>query len=140
MPKALAAAARGGHRLYVSWDNARTHGFADRLQQLGLGPNQYLALPARSPDLHQIIEHPFSQLKTYLVEQMYNLRWEVTNDWVVDTVLSWCKGIKGQKIRGNLQLMPRLYHAVSTPKGQTVYVDEYAIEGTGGWYTKHSLS
>lgn len=140
LPKAKAAADREGRPFFVSWDNATTHAFADRLQLLGLRPGQYLKLPARSPDLHQIIEHPFSQLKTSFVGELYRHRWEFAQDQAVDWVLSWCKNITGDKIRGNLQLMPKLYLAVSTPKGQTVYVDDHAIEGTGGYYTKHSIS
>lgn len=140
LPKAKAEAEEQQREFYVSWDNATTHKFANRLHLLGLRPDQYMELPARSPDLHQIIEHPFSQLKTFLVSQMYSQRWEVDNDWILDRVLSWCESISAAKIQGNLQLMPMLYNAVCTPKGQTINVGNHAVEGTGGYYTKHAIS
>jgi len=142
--KAKQEAAAAGHELLVSWDNASIHGFsvaAGDYTEFGIDKSQHIVLPPRSPDLHQVIEHQFGQLKAGLVAAMYARGWNNINAfWVVEWVLRWCESISAASVQAQLQKLPKLYRAVSTPKGQHVMVDDERIEGTGGYYAKHNIS
>lgn len=133
-----------GHDLLVSWDNAGIHGFSEAAgdyAEFGIDKRQHIVLPPRSPDLHQVIEHQFGQLKAELVAAMYAQGWDhVDATWAVGWVLQWCKDIKPRSVQSQLQKLPKLYHAVSTPKGQQVTVDGEVLHGTGGYYAKHEIS
>lgn len=127
----------------VSWDNASIHNFEEvegGLAGLGLSHGAYIKLPAKSPDLHHVIEHCFGQLKLHLVTQMYRVGWErVTEAWVKQTVMEWCEQIQAASISADLDKMHKLYTAVSLPRGQSLIVDGKEIVGTGGYYSKKGL-
>ena len=130
--------------LLVSWDNASIHKFdgcRGDYQELGIDPCQHIVLPARSPDLHQLIEHCFGRLKAELVAAMYKVGWSrVTEAWVLQWVIDWCNAIKPETLQQDLYTLPKLYHAVSMPKGQIATVEVEKVVGTAGWYAKRGLS
>lgn len=142
--KARHLAQHGLHGLLVSWDNASIHKFDDcKLGYPGLGidPAQHIVLPVKSPDLHQVIEHCFGRLNAELVAAMYKVGWaRVTKGWVQQWVLDWCQTIKPEALQNDLKNLPKLYHAVSMPKGQEATVDGERIVGTDGWYAKKGIS
>ena len=144
VPQALQQAQQMHRPCWVSWDNASIHNFTEDLgglAALNLTQHQHIVLPARSPDLHQIIEKCFARLKADLVASMYKVGWDqVTPEWVAQWVIDWCEAIKAETIQDGLNLLPKLYTAVSTPKGQVVYVDGSQIAGTDGGYAKKSIS
>jgi hypothetical protein len=128
------------HGMLVSWDNASIHGFKN-YQDLGIDERQHIKLPPKSPDLHQVVEHCFGRLKAELVAAMYKVGWaRVTNQWVLQWVIDWCQAIEPAQLQKDLQSLPKLYQVVSTPEGQHITVDGQLLVGSGGYYTKGSLS
>lgn len=108
---------------------------------LGVVPLQHIVLPARSPDLHLLVEHCFGRLKPDLVVAMYNVGWEnVRQEWAVRWVLDWCIAIDPKTIRADMKHLPKLYTAVSKPRGEVWNVDGTVVVGTAGGYAKKGIS
>lgn len=128
----------------VQWDNASIHGFEKYkggYSQLNITKGHRITVPPYSPDFQQPVEHCFGRLKQDLVAAMYKVGWvNITPEWVVRWVLDWCHCIKPATIQADLLRLPKLYWAVSTPKGQSVIVDGESIQGTGGGYAKGGIS
>ena len=142
--KATQQAQMGKHGMLVSWDNASIHGFKGYkggYQALGIDETQHVVLPPKSPDLHQVVEHCFGRLKAELVAAMYKAGWDnITKQWALQWVIDWCKMIKPETLQEDLQHLPKLYHVVSMPEGQHFTLDGARLVGSGGYYTKRSIS
>jgi hypothetical protein len=91
--------------------------------------------------LQQPVEHCFSNLKLDLVDGIYKIGFvNAKPEQVVRWVLQWCHAITPESIQADLQKLPKLFRAISLPKGQSVVVDGEEIKGTGGGYAKAGIS
>jgi hypothetical protein len=137
-------AQRGWHGLLVSWDNASIHGFKGYkggYAELGIDETQHIVLPPKSPDLHQVVEHCFGRLKAELVAAMYKVGWaHITKEWVLRWVIDWCRAIEPATLQKDLQHLPKLYRVVSTTTGEHFTYNGEHLVGSGGGYTKRSVS
>lgn len=144
VPYVVAQAQGRRNMVAVQWDNASIHDFKNyKGGHVGMNITEahHIEVPPYSPDLQQPVEHCFARLKQAVVVAMYNLGWiNVTPEWVARWVLDWCWSIPAEAIQADLQHLPELYWAVTTPKGQTVVVDGKSIQGTGGGYAKGGIS
>ena len=57
-----------GNHLRFSWDNASAHTAA--LADIDLLPEQWVELPAHSPDLHMVIERPHAWIKDAFAKEL----------------------------------------------------------------------
>jgi hypothetical protein len=142
--KAIRQAQKGWHGMLVSWDNASIHGFKcykGGYAELGIDETQHIVLPPKSPDLHQVVEHCFGRLKAELVAAMYKVGWaRITKGWVIQWVIDWCKAIDSTALQKDLHHLPKLYRVVSTTAGEHFTYDGEHLVGSGGDYTKRSIS
>lgn len=99
----------------------------------------FLPHPAHSPDLHQVIEHRFAELKQYLVNRVYELGFEnVTTTALRGFVMEYCASITSLLIRADIQNLINCYQVVRTPVGQSVLINHRPVDGVGGgWPPKH---
>jgi hypothetical protein len=124
-------------RYMVSLDNASIHNPKDYHQSLGW-PATWISHPAHSPDLHQIIEHRFAELKQWLVNRIYQIGWDRCDVRVIrQLVLEFCWGITPEKIQADLENLKLCYKIVAAPAGQVITVGQRSYLGTGGgWPAK----
>jgi hypothetical protein len=142
--EATRQAQKGWRGMLVSWDNASIHGFKGYkggYAELGIHDTQHIVLPPKSPDLHQVVEHCFGRLKAELVAAMYKVGWShITKEWVLQWVIDWCRAIQPETLQKDLQHLPKLYRVVSTTAGEHFTYEGQQLVGSGGGYTKHSIS
>jgi hypothetical protein len=101
--------------------------------------SQFLPHPAHSPDLHQVIEHRFAEMKQYLVNRVYQLGFEnVTSASLRQFVLEYCRTITPQVIQADIRNLVECYQVVRTPVGCSVLINGRPVDGVGGgWPPKH---
>lgn len=99
----------------------------------------FLPHPAHSPDLHQVIEHRFAELKQHLVNRVYQLGFEnVTTAALRLFVLEYCMTITPQLIQADIQNLVKCYQVVRTPIGSSLLINNRSVDGVaGGWPPKH---
>lgn len=130
-------AATGWNHL-VSLDGASIHKVQDAPYILGY-PETFLNHPAHSPDLHQVIEHRFAELKQYLVNRVYQIGFErCTVQLLRQIVLEFCATqITPAKIESELANLKLCYQVVAAPTYQWVLVGTQNYAGVaGGWPPK----
>jgi hypothetical protein len=122
----------------VSLDGALIHDVKELPNRVGY-PNVFLYHPAHSPDMHQVIEHRFAELKQYLVNRVYQIGWEHCDiQQLRQFVLEFCEtSITPEKIQRELENLLLWYKVVSAKP------DEWVLAGTqhypgvaGGWPPK----
>jgi len=74
---AAARARQQGWEPLISMDNPHFHHVSPDLIDLR---DELLVLPKYSPDLHQLIEHPFGVIKQELVNQIYRSGRDIADD------------------------------------------------------------
>jgi hypothetical protein len=129
---------RTGRRLYVSLDNASIHNMKEVDLSLGW-PDRFLKHPAHSPDLHQVIEHRFAEMKQYIVERVYQTGFHKVNSRVLKQfVLEFCRDrISPEIIQKELVNLKLCYQVVATPNYQWVLAGkQYYCGVAGGWPPK----
>jgi hypothetical protein len=102
-------------------------------------PETFVELPAYSPDLHQVIEHRFAELKQYLVNRVYEIGFERCNMQVLRAiVLEFCRNeIPTAKIVKELENLKLCYKIVAAPINTWVQVGNQNYAGVaGGWPPK----
>ena len=105
-----------GYQLRFSWDNASAHTAAR--DDIDLLPEQWLKLPAHSPDLHMVIERPHAWIKEAFAK-------ELAKDPSIKSVkrgLSLLRDVVKQKvtvprIRALIEELPLTYISVIANKG-----------------------
>ena len=153
LPRLQEYAIQRGYRHLVSVDGASIHkllkyptpnpcsarGNTQRSAfQLGYA-STFLPHPAHSPDLHQVIEHRFAEMKQHLVNRVYQLGWErVTPAVLRGFVLEYCQTITPQLIQADIRNLVQCYQVVGTPVGSSTVINGKAVAGVGGgWPAKH---
>jgi hypothetical protein len=129
---------RTGRRLYVSLDGASIHNMKEARWSLGW-PDRFLNHPAHSPDLHQVIEHRFAELKQYIVERVYAVGFENCTSGVLrQFVLDFCATrITPELIQRELANLQLCYQVVAAPNYQWVLAgQQYYCGVAGGWPPK----
>lgn len=101
--------------------------------------NTFLEISAHSPDLNQVIEHRFDELKQHLVNCVYQLGFErVTPSILWGFVQQWCHSITPQSIQADIHNLVNCYQVVRTPVGRSVLINGRLVDGVGGgWPPKH---
>jgi hypothetical protein len=95
--------------------------------------SQFLPHPPHSPDLHQVIEHRFAEMKQHLVNRVYQLGFQnVTTAALRHFVLEYCHSITPQLIQADLRNLVNCYQVVRTPVGSSVLIDGKPVDGVGG--------
>lgn len=125
-------------RYLVSLDGASIHKLQDAPHVLGY-PFHFLNHPAHSPDLHQVIEHRFAELKQYLVNRVYQIGFQRCTVQVLrQIVLEFCATqITPAKIVSELANLKLCYQIVAAPTYTWVLVGKQNYAGVaGGWPPK----
>jgi len=127
----------GGYNHFVSVDGASIHGIQDTQHKLGY-PETFLRHPAHSPDLHQVIEHRFAELKQYLVDRVYQIGFERCNVQVLrQIVLDYAATITPAKIKADIQNLIKCYQVVAADSYTWVQFGHENYAGAaGGWPPK----
>jgi transposase len=135
-------------QLLLSVDNASIHRLpAGRWDPTDKGA-LLLRVPPHSPDLHQVIEHLFGQLKPWLVQQLYACNWAQWRAWTLTQraakvralVLQWCREhVTPQAISSQFEQLKQCYEVVAAPTTQQVMVGSHFVDGTGGGYPSKAL-
>lgn len=129
-------------QLHLSWDNARIHRLPAGYD-LAAQNAVYHPLPPLSPDLHQMIEHVFGELKQYIAQHIYaisRVAWmgssqEGRAEHVRQAVVKWCEDkLKPEHFHQSLQRLQDCYRVVAAPIHQQVQVGDRTVAGTGGDY------
>jgi hypothetical protein len=139
-----------GWRYLVSVDNASIHKVGKMHRPVPLPrpnyPNYslgyastFLPHPAHSPDLNQVIEHRFAELKQYVVNCVYQMGFANVNPQLIwSFVQAYCRTINPQLIQADIQNLVDCYQVVRTPLGGSVIIRGKSVEGSGGgWPPKH---
>jgi len=126
-----------GYNHLVSVDNASIHGVQDSKHILGY-PETFLRHPAHSPDLHQVIEHRFAELKQYLVNRVYEVGFErCTVKLLRDFVMEYAASITPAKIQADIQNLINCYQVVAADGYNWVQIGHENYAGAaGGWPPK----
>ena len=121
----------------VSVDNASIHGIQDTQHILGY-PETFLKHPAHSPDLHQVIEHRFAELKQYIVDRVYQVGFDRCNVKMLrQFVLEYCATITPAKIQADIQNLIKCYKVVAADSYTWVQFGHENYAGAaGGWPPK----
>ncbi len=126
-----------GSRHLVSLDNASIHSLQDTRHNLGY-PGAFVIHPAHSPDLHQVIEHRFAELKQYLVDRVYQIGFERCNVQLLrQIVLEYAATITPGKIKADIQNLIKCYQVVAADSDTEVHFGHESYKGVaGGWPPK----
>lgn len=130
----------------ISIDNPNFHHVHPELCQLiedpppenpeGTGYEHLLPLPSYSPDLHQIVEHPFGGVKLGMVNEIYKAGWEVVEregmPWLRDKVVELCERITPEQVQSGLKKLKECYQVVAAPRDSGVYINGRWVEGVEG--------
>lgn len=96
-------------------------------------PSIFLPHPAYSPDLHQVIEHRFAELKQYLVNRVYEYGFENVDVGVLrGFVDAFFLTVTPQSIEADLANLLNCYRVVSTPTYCSVLINGVNVQGVGG--------
>lgn len=101
--------------------------------------NTFINVPPHSPDLHQVIEHRFAELKQYLVNRVYQYGFNRCTVQVLrQFVLEFCRDkITPAKIKDDIENLLHCYEIVAAPTSQWVQVGQQHYAGVaGGWPPK----
>lgn len=129
---AAARARQQGWQPMISMDNPHFHRVSPGLIDLG---DQLLVLPKYSPDLHQLVEHPFAGIKQELVNKIYRLGWDVVNggmQFLRDEVVALCQMITPEQIESGLKGLKECYQVVAAPLTGCVYINNTWVQGVEG--------
>jgi hypothetical protein len=138
LPIAKDLAATNGHKLFVSWDNPSIHPNTSEVAYVGLAAESFLKLPARSPDLHQLVEHANSSVKRGIVRACHKQGWDnLEPEMIFDMIPGVCASVSAQSILDDLSNLIDCYKVVSTDAGQHVEGMPAWVKGTGGGYPPH---
>lgn len=100
--------------------------------QLGYA-STFLPHPPHSPDLHQVIEHRFAELKQYLVNSVYQVGFgNVTSELLRAFVLEYCSTITPQLIQADILNLVKCYQVVACRVGASVLINGKSVAGVGG--------
>lgn len=133
-----------GWRYLVSVDNASIHNVGRMHKPVPLPrpnyPNYqlgyastFLPHPAHSPDLNQVIEHRFAELKQYIVNNVYQVGFANVNPAMVwSFVQNYCRTITPQIIQADIQNLVNCYQVVRTARGSCVVINGKNVDGVGG--------
>ena len=125
------------HRVFVSMDNPSIHPTASSAVTVGIPDESYVQLPARSPDLHQIVEHANNRFKQGLANACSLNQYEDLDMWAILQMLPGiAKTITAESIQADLANLIDCYRVVSTDEGKPVEGLD-GVVGTGGGYTGH---
>lgn len=128
------------HRVFVSMDNPSIHPTATSAVTVGIDAESYVQLPARSPDLHQIVEHANNRFKQGLAKACTLNRFEDLDMWAILEMLPGiAKTISPESIQADLANLIDCYRIVSTDEGKPVEGLD-GVVGTGGGYTGHAFA
>lgn len=122
----------------VSMDNPNFHHVHPKLCCLveETGYRHLLLLPKYSPDLHQIVEHPFGGIKQDLVNDIYRLTWDMVEaggmQWLRDKVVALCERITPEQVEAGLQRLTECYKVVAAPRTGGVLINDRRVEGVEG--------
>jgi hypothetical protein len=95
-------------------------------------------LPARSPDLHQLVEHANSSVKRGIVRACHKQGWDnLEPEMIFDMIPGVCASVSAQSILDDLSNLIDCYKVVSTDAGQHVEGMPAWVKGTGGGYPPH---
>ena len=132
----LLIATRGCNHL-VSVDNATIHTVHDTPHILGF-PETFLNHPAHSPDLHQVIEHRFAELKQYIVNRVYQVGFERCNVKLLrQFVMEYAATITPAVIKADIQNLIKCYQVVAADGYNWVQFGKENYAGAaGGWPPK----
>lgn len=123
----------------LSIDNPNFHNVKELINLRKPGHWSHLPLPSYSPDLHQVIEHLFGQLKRQLVNDIYKeANWDAIDmAWLRQWVVGFCQQITPAQIKHAVAKLPDVYRVVAADAGTLVQVGDSLIEGVqGGWPPK----
>lgn len=129
------------NRLFrVSMDNPSIHQIPISMLNYGQTTGTLVQLPAYSPDLHQVIEHRFANMKQYLVQCIYRDGWgNVTQQHLRQYVLDYCKTITPELIKGEVERLKDCYRVVAAAEGSVVQVGQRQYVGTNGKFAPKPL-
>lgn len=101
-----------------------------------------LELPSYSPDLHQLVEHPFGGVKQGMVNGLYRLSWEPARagdmQQLRDMVVARCEAITPQQVESGLKQLEDCYKVVAAPRTGCVLINKHWVQGVeGGRPPKH---
>jgi hypothetical protein len=95
-----------------------------------------LELPSYSPDLHQMVEHPFAGVKQGTVNELYRQSWKPAANGDMqqlrDMVVARCEAITPQQIESGLKQLENCYKVVAAPRTGGVLINKHWVEGVEG--------
>ena len=137
--KGVKIAKEQGWEPKLSMDNPNFHHVHPHLCNLvddETGYEHLLELPKYSPDLHQIVEHPFANVKQGTVVDIYKQGWHVAVEGDVkllrDMVLSRCLAITPQQVESGLKQLKECYQVVAAPTTEDVTINGHSYQGVEG--------
>lgn len=129
---AAAQARQEGCEPYISMDNPNFHNISPDLCDL---TGQVLVLPDYSPDLHQVIEHPFGYIKHELANRLYRLGASLKDtdmQVLMDMVVDLCTQITPAQVESQLQNLKDCYEVVAAPLTEGVTIKNTYVPGVKG--------
>lgn len=130
-----------GFRLMFSMDNAPIHNVKPEMVNFGQ-TSLLLPHPANSPDLHQVVEHRFADMKQHVVTRMYQVGFDTVQQnpaLLQQFVLEYCQTITPQLIESELENLVKCYQVVACPGYSAVVIDGKNVEGVGGNWPRKGL-
>jgi hypothetical protein len=129
---AAAQARQQGWEPVISMDNPNIHKVSPKLIDLS---DQLLVLPKYSPDLHQLIEHPFGGIKHDVVVDVYKLGWDVVHGGMQllrDEVAGLCRKITPQQVEDGIKGLVECYQVVAAERTGGVLINNTWVPGVQG--------
>lgn len=122
----------GPFNYLVSVDGCSIHKLMKEDYSLGYA-STFLPHPAYSPDLHQVIEHRFAELKQYLVNRVYHQGFENVDVGVLrGFVADFFNTVTPVTIEADLINLVNCYRVVATPTYCSVLINGVNVQGVGG--------
>lgn len=116
----------------ISMDNPHFHNVSPELVDLS---GQVLELPEYSPDLHQIIEHPFGSIKQDVINEIYRVGFAVLDggmQFLRNEVVRLCQRITPEQVAGGIQGLIDCYKVVAAPRTGGVMINRTWVPGVEG--------
>lgn len=116
----------------ISMDNPNFHNVSKLIE---FGADELLPLPKYSPDLHQLIEHPFGGIKQQLANRLYRLGASLVDtdmQVLMDMVVELCHQITPDKVTSQVQNLKDCYKVVAAPRTEGVTINDTYYAGVEG--------
>lgn len=115
-----------------SWDHTNLHESIN-FQKVGFSAEQRVDLGVKAPDMHQVIEHVFGDMKRRLHARLQKESYKVTGrQCQVFAKNIFENEITAEGIAQNVVGLPLVYQMISTAKGLSFIYNNKMYVGTGG--------